>query len=470
MNETSTMTKSEAIQAVLNELDGPIEWDEFARRVLALAPSKAKKPDQGIRTGLRYDCARNVIFLDKKKLIPTRVVMKRLCFRITLTRQEAEHGAVAITPWFIPFFQTNFLCSDQGEFEPHFYDEQEQAITWRPATLRQQIDNTWGSRESVQVAAIDLSGWLAKHNVRRGDSLLVTIKDWIRQEYILAFESAKSINKTKVQQQNTGLGNAIYDVVCGHSDDRPYSTEIIPYAYARLGDAAYDYPGDHWTRVVDDDKRLGRMDYLYVGLARYLSFDDEPLLQEADPASLDKVFRFKASFKYRKSLWRRIELRGSDTLNDFDNMMRDAFDHDWDHLSEFYYKPKDRKGRNVGWEGYGYHGGFDEDRGTDDIQLAELDLEVGDQLRYVYDFGDNIQHIIELEEIIDAEPDADYPRIAERNKPRYRNCVSCAEKGKKTRATMICIECSNEEQREVLLCDECASKDHEDHYVDEIIY
>ena len=89
---------------------------------------------------------------------------------------------------------------------------------------------------------------------------------------------------------------------------------------------------------------------------------------------------------------------------------------------------------------------------------------------YVYDFGDNIKHIITLEKIVKPQEDAEYPRVISKNKPRYRYCEMCKKKGKKTIATLICIECSKEKRREVLLCEDCLEKGHEDHYANEILY
>jgi len=51
----------------------------------------------------------------------------------------------------------------------------------------------------------------------------------------------------------------------------------------------------------------------------------------------EKVYVFKAAPKYRKRLWRRIEIKDHQTLGDFDHIMRETFHHDtWDHLSEFF--------------------------------------------------------------------------------------------------------------------------------------
>ena len=241
------------------------------------------------------------------------------------------------------------------------------------------------------------------------------------------------------------------------------------YAYARLGEAAHAYPGDHWSKLVEVDPRLGHLGYQEIGLARYVSWDEEPLpLAEITPAALYRVFCFKGFFKHRTGLWRRIEIQGRNTLGEFDQIMRQAFNHDWDHLSEFYIRPKDR-GRHARWEGYGYHPAFDETH-ADDIFVAEIPLQVGDPLKYVYDFGDWVEHLLTLEEITEAKPNGAYPRITGQNKPRYKYCVACKEQGRKTKAVWDCIWCSNAEQRDLWLCDGCVDQGHDEHYVVEILY
>ena len=49
---------------------------------------------------------------------------------------------------------------------------------------------------------------------------------------------------------------------------------------------------------------------------------------------MEKVYVFKVALKYRKGLWRRIEIKGDQTLADLDHIIRIAFNHDtWDHLT-----------------------------------------------------------------------------------------------------------------------------------------
>jgi hypothetical protein len=99
-----------------------------------------------------------------------------------------------------------------------------------------------------------------------------------------------------------------------------------------------------------------------------------------------------------------------------------------------------------------------------------LGLTPGDELKYVYDFGDWIEHRIILDEIAEPEARASYPRIVAQNKPRYQHCQTCQDKGRKTVATWMCIECSNEQHQRVLVCKKCLTAEHEEHYADEVVY
>ncbi len=52
---------------------------------------------------------------------------------------------------------------------------------------------------------------------------------------------------------------------------------------------------------------------------------------------MEIIYVFKVVLKYRKGLWRKIEIRGDQTLGDFDEIIREAFNYDsWDHLSMFF--------------------------------------------------------------------------------------------------------------------------------------
>ena len=185
-----------------------------------------------------------------------------------------------------------------------------------------------------------------------------------------------------------------------------------------------------------------------------------------------QIYRFKVALKYRKGLWRKIEIQGEQTLAEFNRILMNAFEHDWDHMSGFW-KLVPRTGgskrtryREVDIGSVNPFGGGD---GADN-PIAGLGLSVGDRLKYVYDFGDWIEHDINLEAIEEHQRDLEYPRIAEQNRPRYRNCERCKKMERKTIATWVCITCSNKEQKDVLVCEDCLDKLHTNHYAVELTY
>jgi len=179
---------------------------------------------------------------------------------------------------------------------------------------------------------------------------------------------------------------------------------------------------------------------------------------------MEHVYRVKVALKHRRRLWRRIDVTSSQRLGDLDRIIREAFKHDVrDHLSEFF------RGSVWGPGGLGeiYPGGGGSGAGK---RIDSLGLSEGDKLEYVYDFGDDIQHVITLEKIMGLEDAAKYPCIVSQNRPKYRYCEACEKLGRRTIATWICVECSNEAQREVSVCEDCLTKEHEDHYAEEMLY
>ena len=111
---------------------------------------------------------------------------------------------------------------------------------------------------------------------------------------------------------------------------------------------------------------------------------------------MGKAYVFKVALKYRKGLWRRIEIKGDQTLGDFDHIIRDAFNHDsYDHLSEFFRGQWPQRGLG---EIYPVGGGSSAKKQIDQLSLSE-----GDKLGYIYDFGDEIQHMVTLEKIVEPE-------------------------------------------------------------------
>jgi hypothetical protein len=62
--------------------------------------------------------------------------------------------------------------------------------------------------------------------------------------------------------------------------------------------------------------------------------------------SAGTVYSFKVALKHRKSIWRRIEARNDQTLDDLHWKIYDAFDRDDEHLYEFLFPAGADRGRD----------------------------------------------------------------------------------------------------------------------------
>ncbi|TKJ22217.1 MAG: hypothetical protein CEE42_13065 [Promethearchaeota archaeon Loki_b31] len=178
---------------------------------------------------------------------------------------------------------------------------------------------------------------------------------------------------------------------------------------------------------------------------------------------MDTIHVFKVALKYQKGQWCRIEIKSDQSLRDLDEIIRKAFNYNpWDHLSMFF------SGRVWKSEDFGIIEPDGQDSGAKK-QIDQLGLLEGKNMEYVYDFGDDIQHVVTLEKIKESEIRYQTPCIIAKNKPRFRYCKSCKSEGKKVKAKWECIECLENTGKLIYLCEECYMSNHENHYAKEIM-
>lgn len=133
------------------------------------------------------------------------------------------------------------------------------------------------------------------------------------------------------------------------------------------------------------------------------------------------VFVFKVALADRKSVWRRIAVRGNQTLDDLHGAIYDAFDRDDEHLYSFYFPKPGSKGRARIREaqeytcGYAAEGPFgdESDAKTTDAKLTSLGLTPRRKFYYLFDFGDEWWHEITVEQTDAPAEKGKYPRIVE---------------------------------------------------------
>ena len=125
------------------------------------------------------------------------------------------------------------------------------------------------------------------------------------------------------------------------------------------------------------------------------------------------LYRLTVRLAWDKKVWRRIEIRDTDTLHDLHEAIQDAFGWDDDHLYAFFMSGRawDQLTEIQGSP----FGDLDEaDPPTAvEVQLADLGLTKGQRFLYIFDYGDELRHDIEVHAITPAPSEDDFPRVVE---------------------------------------------------------
>jgi len=418
MDDRQTLSRRQAIEQVAAQLDGPIALDEFCQRVLAIWPSTASKPLATLRTHLRQEQAgQTVIFLDTRTLMPVALAMRGVRFRITPGAKEVERGLLFSRPAF-----DYFLNRKLDPARVQFLDAQGHPLPVRIIKVQMQVESPFGTT-TVEMPAFDLPSWFQAQGVQPGDDILVTVEDWTEGRFRLEHEPAAHRRQEEIERKDQELADRFFDMLEAATSEMLVPHMAVLTAYARLSDPR-GYPGHHWIEVLDRDPRMS-YDGLTIRYSDWRSpwdrffYEEEPPPQVSfSPAQGQQVYRFHAAFWYRPGLGHMIEIQGRQTLADFDQTLRDAFRHDpTDHLGGFWKLVRRGEGKRFREVEIGHVDPLGGGSGAG-VQIAGLGLAPGDELKYVYDFGDWVEHRLTLQAIAEPEKGTRYPRIVARSKGR----------------------------------------------------
>lgn len=136
----------------------------------------------------------------------------------------------------------------------------------------------------------------------------------------------------------------------------------------------------------------------------------EPPSYESNPEQQDKVFRLRVTLEWDEVVWRDIEMLGRHTLHNLHEMIQVAFDWDDDHLYSFFMS-------GTFWDQGSAisHPLAGDTSDASEIELAALSLETGKRFAYLFDFGDEWRHMVEVKEIgdtaVSGKKKDEYPKI-----------------------------------------------------------
>lgn len=452
-------------------LTGPIPLEDLIQQVLARKPSSAKNPRHAVRVELSHMPSQPFVFLDSKTLLPTRLAMQGARFRLPLGRRGAERGLIQMK-WFASYLPSRFDLK-----KVQFVDAEGKVISAPRRSISEKVNDLLEEEYEQIVLYADLSAWLRPQNVTRRDDLLVTVLDWANGVLQLEVEPYQKRKPALIRARDRLLADLLYDILENARHEWVWIYEAIPTAYARLPEKA-GCPPHHWRIIVEQDDRLRFDDYQIQYADAEPSFFERILqeqtgqppprrLQPVTQEQKRRVYRFKAALERNRRIWRKVEILGGQTLADLNVILVRAFQHDFDHLAGFW-KIVPRRGAKTRYREVelGTVDPLGEGDGAD-VQIAAIGLQEGDRLKYVFDFGEWIEHILTLEAIYPAEEGVNYPREIARNKPRYLYCIRCQASGRERVASWYCITCFTDPTQGY--CDECI-EEHDDHYTREIVY
>ncbi|RPI27418.1 MAG: hypothetical protein EHM70_17875, partial [Chloroflexota bacterium] len=432
----------EIITSILASAQGPLPVKEIVERMLALHPSQAKNPQRAMHQHIREANGLLLVYLDPNTVLPLRLAYNGARFRLPLDRETVNKGLVNIRESLHSYLPLVFPLE-----EIRFVDQTGSPIPFQIKPVSQKVTTIFGENTITSEHA-DLGAWFRSQKMYHNDHLLFTIVDWEKGVFQLEREPARQRDEKLLEQRNQLLVDMFFALLEHDVSEAIYSHQAVPTIYAHLPDKS-GYPPYHWLIAILQDGRMTtdgwRIHYSDSGFSMFERLIQqeagERAVAQTQPITSEQrkqVYRFKAELAYRPNIWRVVEIQGKHTLADLDLELRVAFDHDtFDHMGGFWKLvprggkedpiPLKRRARKQAKYREIELGDVDPLGGGDGAgsKIAGLGLSVGDKLKYVYDFGDWIEHSLTLEAIEEPEPRGKYPREAGHNEPEYVDCVEC---------------------------------------------
>lgn len=157
-----------------------------------------------------------------------------------------------------------------------------------------------------------------------------------------------------------------------------------------------------------DPAKNEKIDKIINSLERYIE-EIKELNKPSIPAKIDlnQTIVLKVMFKHRKGIWRKIEMRETDTMQALHEEIQDVMEWDNDHMYSFFMDNK-RYSKDPDME---VTCPFEPDgrKTSDKTPIGIFGLKKGQKFVYLFDFGDDHEFEIEVEDFGTVEKGRRYP-------------------------------------------------------------
>jgi len=146
-----------------------------------------------------------------------------------------------------------------------------------------------------------------------------------------------------------------------------------------------------------------------VPQAFFQAFESRDKTQQPAKENPVEIYTFKVNLKESPEVWRKIEIKGSQTLHNLHKVIFKAYERYDEHLYAFFLsnKPLDSSSE------YGLPDPESSAKNAKRARIDSLGLPVKKRFLYLFDFGDEWWHSVQLLGIKQEEPKGKYPRIIE---------------------------------------------------------
>ena len=200
-------TYTKIMTQLLDGATGPLPVQEFSEQILALRTIQAKKPLDAVRNQIRQEIGRLLIFLDAGTILPVRLAMQGVRFRIQIDKNTVDSGKVQIDDSLSSYLPRQFPIE-----KVQFLDEDGQPIDFRINSAFEKVKSVFGTYDHTAWYA-DLRSWFREQKVYPKAYLLFTTLDWQNGIFQLRHEPYAKRDQALLQQRNQLLADLFYEML-----------------------------------------------------------------------------------------------------------------------------------------------------------------------------------------------------------------------------------------------------------------
>jgi len=417
------------IRAVLRD-GGPLTLDEVVERVQQQRPATTKNPKQTIRNALKNDLICQSAGEGRYVYLPTFVRGAAVCAPMDLV--APAKGLLAVGADLVALLTPLAEPGDRGPAPALALDGGPTVmVTWEGFGWR-------GMPRSLVKLPAPFWRWWAERQREGATALVVRCEDGEAGRFSVRAIDAEALDRAAVEARNARLHEAArdilkraqglwpedlarrllaYGVYHGEPTPDPLSTALFtpdaPF-YMEHMNVTYRPRLTPALRRLFAPRLRGERDESDNLMRELLGLplqepEDAPLPAEDAPLPpAEHLLRLKVSLAWDRKVWRMIESPDDATLEDVHLAIQDAFNWDNDHLYAFYLSghTRDHMTRVDGpfMDPTGLFGGETDYPAADEVTLAALELRLKQRFLYLFDFGDQLEHDIEVAEILPLPP------------------------------------------------------------------